>query len=176
MLQSSLPTLCLLCTYIWEFSTFTLVAQMVKNLPAMWENWVWSLGPEDPLEKGMAARSSIFAWRIPWTKDPNGLQSIGLQKVGYNWKTNTHTPSIGLGHRCTCENPTHYLRLSPSQSGGILSKTYIFSPLLLLFPSAPSLHIPSEVSSFEYKPLCLLPILGQESLSNCLSWIGAQNS
>ena len=57
---------------------------MVKNIPAMWENWVQSLGPEDPLEKGMAARSSIFAWRIAWTMDPDGLQSIGLQRVGYN--------------------------------------------------------------------------------------------
>ena len=45
----------------------SLVAQLVKNLPAMWETWVWSLGWEDPLEKGMAAHSSILAWRIPWT-------------------------------------------------------------------------------------------------------------
>ena len=57
---------------------------MVKSVPAMQETQVQSLGQEDPLEKGMAAHSSIFVWRIPWTKDPDGLQSIGLQRVGYN--------------------------------------------------------------------------------------------
>ena len=48
---------------------------MVKNLPAMWETWVQSLGGEDPLEKGMASHSSILAWRIPWTEEPRGLYS-----------------------------------------------------------------------------------------------------
>ena len=56
-----------------------LVAQMVKNLPAMKETRVRSLGQEDPLEKGMATHSSILAWRIPWTKEPGGLQSMELQ-------------------------------------------------------------------------------------------------
>ena len=51
----------------------SLVAQMVKNLPAMWETWVQSLGWEDPLEKGMATHPSILAWRIPWAEDPAGL-------------------------------------------------------------------------------------------------------
>ena len=60
----------------------SLVAQMVKNLPAMWETWVLSLGWEDPLEKGMALRSSILAWRIPQTEEPSGLQSMGSQRVG----------------------------------------------------------------------------------------------
>jgi len=50
---------------------------MVKNLPIMWETWVQSLGQEDPLEEGMATHSSIFAWRIPWTEKPGGLQPIG---------------------------------------------------------------------------------------------------
>ena len=49
---------------------------MVKNLPAMWETWVRSLGEEDPLEKGMATHSSILAWRIPWTEEPGGLCSL----------------------------------------------------------------------------------------------------
>ena len=53
------------------------VAQMVKNLPAMQEAWVQFLGWEDPLEKGMATHSSILAWRIPWTEEPGGLQSLG---------------------------------------------------------------------------------------------------
>ena len=56
------------------------VAQMVKNLPAMQETWVRSLGREDPLEKGMATHSSIPARRIPWTEEPGRLQSMGLQR------------------------------------------------------------------------------------------------
>ena len=57
---------------------------MVKNLPAMQEIQVPSLGWEDPLEKGMATHSSILAWRIPWTEEAGGLQSIDLQRVGHN--------------------------------------------------------------------------------------------
>ena len=56
------------------------MAQVVKNLPARWENWVWSLGQEDFLEKGMATHSSILAWRIPRTEEPGGLQSIGCKE------------------------------------------------------------------------------------------------
>ena len=55
----------------------SLVTQMVKNLPAMQETQVQSLGWEDPLEKGMTAHSSILAWRIPWTEEPGMLQSVG---------------------------------------------------------------------------------------------------
>ena len=61
----------------------SLVAQMVKNLPAMQETWVLSLIWEDPLEKGMATHSSILAWEIPWREKPGGLQSMGLQRVGH---------------------------------------------------------------------------------------------
>ena len=53
------------------------MAQTVKNLPAMQETWVQSLGQEDPLEKGMATHSSILAWRIPWTEESGRLQSMG---------------------------------------------------------------------------------------------------
>ena len=62
----------------------SLVAQVVKNPPAMWEMWVQSLGWEDPLEKGMATHSCLLAWRIPWTQEPGGLQSMGLQRVGHD--------------------------------------------------------------------------------------------
>ena len=62
----------------------SLMAQTVKNLPAMWETWVRSLGWEDPLEEGMATPSSILAWRIPQTEEPGGLQSMRLQRVGYD--------------------------------------------------------------------------------------------
>ena len=53
------------------------MAQRLKHLPAMWETWVRSLGQEDPLEKEMATHSSILAWRIPWTEELGGLQSVG---------------------------------------------------------------------------------------------------
>ena len=62
----------------------SLVAQMVKNLPAMQETQVRSLGQEDPLEKGIAPHSSIFAWRIPWTEEPGGLQSMRSQTVRHD--------------------------------------------------------------------------------------------
>ena len=59
------------------------MAQQVKNLPAMQEMQAGSLGWEEPLEEEMATHSSILAWRIPWTEEPGGLQSVGLQKVRY---------------------------------------------------------------------------------------------
>ena len=78
----------------------SLVAQMVKNLPAMQETWVQSLGWEDPLgEEGMATLSSILSSRIPvkslWTEEPGGLQSMELQRVGHNWATK-HTTAQQL--------------------------------------------------------------------------------
>ena len=66
----------------------SLVAQTVKNLPAMQETHVWSLDQEDPLEKGMTTHFSILAWRIPWTEEPSGLQSLRPQRVPL---TNTFT-------------------------------------------------------------------------------------
>ena len=63
----------------------SLAAQMVKNLPAMQETWVQPRGREDPLEKGMAIHSSVLTWRIPWTEESGGLQSMGLQTVGLSW-------------------------------------------------------------------------------------------
>ena len=57
---------------------------MVKSLPAMWKTWVLSLGQEDPLEKEMVTHFSILAWRIPWTEEPGGLQSMGSQTVRHD--------------------------------------------------------------------------------------------
>ena len=70
--------------YPLQYSWASLMAQTVKNLPAMQDTWVQSLAWEDPLEKGKAAHSSILAWRIPWTKEPGRLQSIGSQRVRHN--------------------------------------------------------------------------------------------
>ena len=67
------------------------VAQMVKNLPAMQETWVQSLGQEDPLEKEMAIHSSILTWKIPWTEESGGLQSMGVTKSQTVTKQLTHT-------------------------------------------------------------------------------------
>ena len=64
----------------WAF----LVAQLVKNLPAVWEAWVWSPHWDDPLEKGRATHSSVLAWRIPWA-----IQSMGSQRIGHDWRTLT---------------------------------------------------------------------------------------
>ena len=66
---------------VWVPPGAFLMAQTVKNLPAMQETQVQALGQKDPLEKGMASYSSILAWRIPWTEEPGGLQSTGSQKV-----------------------------------------------------------------------------------------------
>ena len=73
--------------YSWAF----LVAQLAKNLPAMRETWVWSLGWENPLEKGKTTHSSSLAWGIPWT-----VQSMGSQKVGHDWATFFHCLYFGL--------------------------------------------------------------------------------
>ena len=59
----------------------SLLAQMVKRLPAMWETWVRSLGQKDPLEKKIAIYSSILTWEIPWTQEPGGLKSMGCKKL-----------------------------------------------------------------------------------------------
>ena len=72
---------------------FLLVAQMEKNLPAMWKTWVWSLDCKGPLEKEMATHSSIHAWRIPWTEEPGGYSPWGLKEsdITEQW---THTHNI----------------------------------------------------------------------------------
>ena len=68
--------------YLLQYSWASLVAQLVKDAPAMQESWVWSLGWEAPLEKGKATHSSILAWKIPWT-----VWSMGLQRVGHDSAT-----------------------------------------------------------------------------------------
>ena len=89
-------------SYLCSTPVISLVAQSVKSLPAMRETWVWSLGQEDPLEKEMAIHSSILAWRIPWTEEPGGPQSMGSPRVGHNWVTNFHF------HPCRLEIKTKW--------------------------------------------------------------------
>ena len=88
----------------WNLLPASLVAQTVKNLPALLETWVRSLGREDPPEKGMATHSSILAWRIPWTKEPRGLQSTQRVKTT-EWLT------ISLSHIFT--SVIIYMKIDP---------------------------------------------------------------
>ena len=75
------------------FLLSSLVAQIVKCLPVMWETQVQSLGQEDPLEKGMAIHSSVFVWRIPWTEEPGGLQSWGCKESDTTERLSLHLSS-----------------------------------------------------------------------------------
>ena len=85
-------SICLyLCGLKLQFIVASLLAQTVKNLPAMREPQVQSLRQEDPLEKEMATHSSILAWRIPWTEEPDELPSKGSQRAGHNWGINIFT-------------------------------------------------------------------------------------
>ena len=92
--------------YSLQCSWASLMAQLVKNLPAVWETWVLFLGWEDPLEEGMATHSSIHAWRIPWTEEAGWLQSMGSPRVGHDRaskrSTACSTPSSVLAHAHHC--------------------------------------------------------------------------
>ena len=77
------------------------MAQTVKYLPTMWETRVQSLGREDLLEKEIATHSSILAWKIPWTEEPGGLQSMGSQIVGHDWLTLLHCRTLPCPHTLT---------------------------------------------------------------------------
>ena len=88
---------------------------MVKNLPAVQETWVRSVGQEDPLEKGMAIPFSILAWRIPWTEGPGGLPFMESQTVGHDWATSTFLfPSLQR-NSLPLAVPPHTLHLYPGQ-------------------------------------------------------------
>ena len=76
--------LLILYSYFIPSPITSLVAQVVKNLLATRETWVRSLGWEDSLEEGVATHSSVLIWRIPWTEELGGLQSMGSQRVGHN--------------------------------------------------------------------------------------------
>ena len=87
---------------LWcSLSLSSLVAQMVKNLPAIWETWTRSLGWEDPLEEGVATHPVFLPGESPWTVEPVGLQSIGSQRVGQDWATNTFTFTLLYGPALT---------------------------------------------------------------------------
>ena len=104
-------------SYMWA----SLVAQMVKHLPAMQETRVQSLGQEDPLEKEMATYSSTLAWKIPWMAEPGGLQSMGSQRAGHDWVTSLHfIIHVGEGNG----NPLQYSCPENSMDWGAWWATY----------------------------------------------------
>ena len=86
----------------WLSSQSSLVAQLVKNLPTVQETRVRSLGWGDPLEKEMATHSSILAWKISQTEEPGGLQSMGSQRAGHGWETNTHSEDLKMAYQKEC--------------------------------------------------------------------------
>ena len=127
----------------------SLMIQMVENLPAVQETWVWSLGWEDLLEMGMATLSSILVWRIPRTEEPGGLQFMGLQSrtrlsnfhihtlwmfLLWVWTNNWHACTIAVSLRIVSRPPGPsllYLFVSPPPASG--SHWSFSSPLFYLF-------------------------------------------
>ena len=109
---------------------------MVKNLPTMQETWVRSLGGEVPLEKGMAIHSSILAWKILWTEKPGKLQSMGSQRVGHDWVTNTSTlnlvPVYSL-NKYSCD----FCCISPATAKSLQSCPILCDPIDGSPPGAP---------------------------------------
>ena len=100
-------------------------AQMVKNLPAVQETWVRSLGQEDPPEKEMATHSRTLACKIPWTEKPGSLQCMGLQRVGHDWATSfihSRIMSLQFSHSVISDS------LQPQ--GLSLALSFLYSPAL----------------------------------------------
>ena len=143
--------------FIFCGSGASLVALMIKNLSSMRETWVRSLGQEDPLEKGMATYSSILSWRIPWTEEPGRLQSMGSQRIGHDWATNTLTvctshcrPYFPL---CALRTGTGRQHASGSSTGLTIRQTGLRSSLcysLAPWPQASHL-LSSHISALKCK-------------------------
>ena len=103
---------------------------MVKNLPTMQETWIRSPGWEDLLEKEMATHSSTLAWRIPWTEEPGGLQSMGSQRVGHDCVTKFHFSMKGIRHMHThIPYPLDVPFMARPQSRPSTSQGTVFSSL-----------------------------------------------
>ena len=117
----------------------SLVAQMVKWLPAMQETWVRSLGREDPLKKEMATHSSILAWKILWSEEPGSLQSMGLQRVGHDWATKHKLRSLAhlyaWGDARVRAHGGHSFTIHLSYLGASICVSYILSSFSLMVGS-----------------------------------------
>ena len=86
----------------------SLISQLVKNPPAMWETLVQYPGREDPLEKEMATHSGTLTWKIPWMEESDGLQSMGLQRVGHDWATSPLFLNIVMSNFCPFWPPNKF--------------------------------------------------------------------
>ena len=144
------------------------MAQTVKNLPAMQEAQVRSLGQKDPLEKGMATHSRILAWRTPWTEEPGGLQSMGLQRVGHDWATQLNWTKLSCSFTlniffCLCIWPDFLccvyvvgrLATFPGLIGVALCRRCAIESSSVVFPGHQS-------QVFQKCPLCGLPPVAAE--------------
>ena len=146
------------CLWPWIFTGVSIPeglfpsGSVVKNLPAMEEMWVWSLGQEDPLEKQMATHSSILVWEIPWTEEPCGLQPMGFQRVRHTWVSKQHEVSqslappqcsllseyasfccgLGCGWRRECGSQEVTLLLGMEEAPAVLGGWYSIQPLHVL--------------------------------------------
>ena len=131
----------------------SLVVEAVKNPPAMQKTWVRSLGWKDPLEKGTATHSNILAWRIPWTEEPGGLQSMGSQRVGHN-----RALSI------------HFLKLNRSQNVTVSWSWFVF--ILVFFFLTPSSVIPVDrtLCHLQFQCECLSCFHLYYSCKRWLNW------
>ena len=143
----------------------SLVAQMVKNLPAVQETWVRFLGWEDLLEKGMATHSRILTWRIPRTEEPGGLQSMGSQRVGHDWVTNTITAHTKERIRSECGRVNPEIGSSRNRWGlgkemaHLLGATIELSQGLQLPPVIPYWIILPLLASSHTLPHLLTPLM-----------------
>ena len=140
---------------LWPAS---LVAQMVKRLPAMWETQVQSLSWEDPLEKEMATHSSILAWKIPWTEEPGRPQSMGWQRVRHDWATSLSLKMFKRATTIKCyfllilylkdnlaKNGLHFFPPSEPKVHGSIVFVMLCVPLVLLFQ-----HFHSSLDGFDF--------------------------
>ena len=116
--------------YPFYYSWASLLAQMVKNLPAMWEVWVRVLGWEDPLEEGMGTHSRILAWRIPLEREGWRALSMGSQRVRHDWATKNLFQTF-LRHSEIGNNPL--LHSWQFWSNQLFPKLVLFPPLLAVF-------------------------------------------
>ena len=128
---------------------------MAKNLPAVRETRVWSLGWEDSLEKGMATQSNILAWRILWTEEPGGLQSKGWQRVGYDWAILADIFSFLPFPSCLPSSlPPHWWAFPPRCQGiaSVISFDLLFKSYIVSSPWFSGVHLNSQMDSvFDFK-------------------------
>ena len=148
----------------------SLVVQMIKTLPAMWETWVQSLSWKNPREGVMATHSSILGGASPWTKKPGGLQSMGLQRVGYDWATKcTHTYNNLISHSFQFSRSVVCDSSRSHKSDTTHSCIYI--PSLLNLPPLPSSHHSRLSWSTRLGSLCYIALSYQLSVLHMVVYI-----